>query len=238
MGMDPITGGLIGGGMQAVGGMIEGKKNRKQQQQFADQQRKDIGIAQGRLDEYQSGVNPQYQDIYAGAMAPQVTTQESSSSMSGSQYVAPEVTAQFKPTLDMLQKQYGNRVGEAEFLPQGLLEGEYQNIAAEEEAGNRNLENIARARGVDPNVLKLGSPVARAAAGARSNARRGAEEMKYQRKTSSLADLGNLASIWGKAQRSKTKQNQSGNSTTTGPANYGAAAGALAGQRPDIILPS
>jgi hypothetical protein len=236
--MDPITGGLIGGGMQAVGGMVEGKKNRQMQRDFAAQQRKDIGIAQGRLDDYLSGVTPQLQGIASAAMDPQVTTQTSSGTSSMDSYTAPEVTAQFKPTLNMLQNAYQGRVAEADFLPEGLLEGEYQQIAAEEERGMRDIENVARSRGVDPSVLRIGSPVQRNAAASRSAARRGAEEMKYQRKGSALADLGNLAQIWGRAQRGRQRGRTSGTSTTTGPANYNAALGAIGAQRPDIILPT
>jgi len=232
--------GLIGQGIGAAANVWEGKKAREQQNKMYQQHRADIAAAKGELDQWLAGIAPQAEAIYAGAMGPQVTTtdQEGYRTSTGEQYTAPEVTRRFAPTLNMLQNRYKGRVSEAAWRPAGILEGEMIRIGGEEAAGERELENIARARGIDPSVLKIGSPVARQAAQARAGARRGAEEMRYGRETAALGDLGNLAQIWGRAQRAKTQQRERFGSkgTTTGPGNYGAAAGALGLTKPDVFV--
>jgi hypothetical protein len=219
--------------------VIGGKQQRKAEQQRFDQQMQAINAAKGELDAWREGIP--VDSLLAQAAQPSTSNTVSSSVMSGSSYTAPEVTKQFAPTLNMLQNAYTGRVAEADFLPQGLLESEYGNIAQEQQAGQAAEENLLRSRGVDPalksSLLAVG-PAARQASQARTAARQGAQEMKYQRKGQSLADLANLAQTWGRAQRSKQKSRTSGSSQTTQSANIGDALAVYNMTRPDVIIPS
>ena len=180
--------------------------------------------------------NKQEQDAYTGgydfagltgqALAPQVTTQVGSRQFNN--LTAPEILD--KQTHGMLQNAYKGRVAEADFVPEGLLENEYQNIALEEQSANQNLANLAAQRGISPELLRIGSPGQRAGAQARSQARLGAEQMKYNRKTASLGDLNRFFAQTGIGQRQKGRE--SSNMTTTGPANFGAALGLINAGRP------
>lgn len=232
-------GAAVGAGLGAASSLATGKSQRKAEKDRYEQQRADIAAAKGELDEWRGGLPVDELLAQAGAPRTSETTTSGTSATSGTSYMAPEATKQFAPTVDMLQRAYTGRVAEADFLPEGLLEGQFQNIAAEEEAGNRELENIARSRGIDPRVLRIGSPVARQAAGARSAARRGAEEQKYQRKGQALGDLGSLAQIWGRAQRGRqrSRTSQRGSSFTTASPNIGDALSVYQMTRPDVILP-
>ena len=235
MGLDPVTGGLIGGGMQAVGGMVEGKKNRQLQRDQMSRQDAAVQQARADLDAWRGGLP--IDQLIQQAQGPQTSTTNQSSSTSMNQLVMPEISKQFKPTVNMLQSKYTNRVNEADILPQGLLQGQYSQIAAGEAAGNRNIENIARERGVDPKVLMLGSPVARGAQGQRLDAMRAADELKYNRQGQAMGDLSQFAAAFGKGQSTKGSSTTSGTSTTSASPNVGDQLAIYNMTRPDVFIP-
>jgi hypothetical protein len=201
-----------------------------------DFRRGQVADVNRRVDEYanlygdwQSGLP--VQDLYSAAMAPQTSTGSFDETSRTNMLMAPEVQAEMRPMFDMLKQRYMNNLTAADLVPEGLLETEYGEIAREEQAADEQIENLARSRGVDPRLMKIGGPAMRMGAQARAAARRGAEQERYGRRRAAEGDVAGLLESM-KARRQRGTTRRSGTSTQTGGPNISGAIAALGLSKP------
>jgi hypothetical protein len=242
--MDPVTGGAIGGGMQMVGGMIEGKKNRAAEKARYGQQRADIGIAQGRsddytrsLDAYKTGASP---ELLAMARAPQTSDTTSYSNTSGSSSRTPEAQAADAALQGQVRGGHEDLLGRSE-LPAGYLEGIAQGGAKQIRDLQGGLQARAAMAGGQSSqqsaldALLAGSGITAGVKSQISQAPMMAEQIKMQRLQGAQRFLDPRL-----AMKEKFKQQQrGGSSTSSSPSVAGMLAAHQFGapSKPDIILP-
>ena len=245
MGMDPVTGGVVGGGMQAVGGMIDGKKNRAAEKARDSQQRADIGVAQGRLDQYGN----EYKD-YQGTipveellgMAGGPSTSSSSSVTNVNELMSPEAQAQDVGLTDMLRGQFERSLGEPA-LPQGYREGIARGGAEQIRGLKDTLSNRAAMTGGQSqqqsslDAMLAGAPIISGVKSQISQAPMLAEQIMAQRRRQAQGFLDPRL-----ARRTKGKTSTRGSTSSYSPGqniqNVLGIYGTQAPQKPDIILPT
>jgi len=98
--------------------------------------------------------DPTLKNIVTG---PRTSTTDQEVTNRINELVAPEYSAAMQPMVNMLTKQYTNQLA-APALPPGYLERQAANIESAAEPQREAEASIAAEHGVDPDVLKIGSP--------------------------------------------------------------------------------
>ncbi len=243
MGIGAATAGLVGTGIQAGAGALGGKAERKAQQRRYDQQRADIGAAQGRLDEYGQA----YKD-YQGSipveqllgMAGGPNTSSSSSVTNINQLVSPETQAADMALTNMLRKQFEQSLG-APVLPG--MEGELARQRGRQLSGLETaLGNRAAMTGAGTQQSKLDALLA--GRDIEAGYLSGLTNLPQQREQLMMARRGQAQGFLDPrlAQRTKGRTTTRGSSTSYSPSqnisNILGIYGTQAPQKPDIILPT
>ena len=190
-------------------------------------------------DAYRSGIMPKLEDVYGMSMAPQESFGSSRSVQNVNQLQAPELMPGGQGMFDMLKTRYMGDAAAANFVPEGILQSSFQDIAAQERAAEGDIENRARAMGVDPTAMKLASPVFSGANRARNEARRGAEQERFSRGQLASGNIDQLLRTYKLGSRLKGKTTGYNSFKNTGPANVGGALAAIQAGRPqdkDVIV--
>jgi len=203
---------VAGMAAKAVGDHL-GKKSAKNQaqQNYLDTQKQiDANMAKQAAWQQQMQNDPQFQSLMASAAGPQVTTTSSSSSSEQTQ----DYGAQ-QGTLDEMMKAARGSVDTANVLQAQQLAALNRNIASQQQGQNREINNIAAARGVDPKVAKLGMD--QGINNQRLNAELGVAQQGRENTRMAWGDVNSLMERY-KSQKTKSR----GNSTTTGGPDIGA----------------
>jgi hypothetical protein len=151
-----------------------------------------------------------FQGMLSSAMGPQTTSSESSSVSDQSQGYGGQ-----QGTLDELMQAAKNSVGTANVLQSQQLAALNRNISGQQQAQDRAIQNVASARGIDPNIAKLG--MNQGINKQRLDAELGIGQQGRENTRQALGDVNALLERY-KTQKTKSR----GSSSTTGGPDIGA----------------
>jgi hypothetical protein len=151
-----------------------------------------------------------FQSMLASAMGPQTTSSTSSSVTDQSQGYGTQ-----QGTLDEMMQAAKNSVGTANVLQAQQLAALNRNISGQQQAQDRAIQNVAAARGIDPNIAKLG--MNQGINRQRLDAELGIGQQGRENTRQAWGDVNSLLERY-KTQRTKSK----GSSTSTGGPDIGA----------------
>jgi len=219
----PAIATVAGAGVNAVASHLAQRSAQSQaDRNYADLQRQiDANMAQQAA--WRTGVenSPGYQQMLAAAQGPQTSTMNSTSNQ-----VTTQDFGKQQGTLDEAMNAAKNSVQTANVLQAQELEALNRNIAGQQQAQNRNIQNIAASRGVDPRVARLGMD--QGINNQRLNAELGIAQQGRENTRQAWGDVNALLQNY---KTTRTKGSQS--STSVGGPNIGGYLGLLGITRPE-----